>query len=503
VAPRLIFFGIDGGTWHIIDPLIEGGELPNLRLLKQEGAWGTLRSLEPLISPAIWTSIASGKVPAKHGVKDFVVSAQSVRCKRFWEIAEENGLSVGMLGYLVTWPPRPVRGFVIPGPFSQGPETHPPELSFIRQMDMSQQSGGARWLQYVSFAWQALRHGLRLSTLLEAFGVFVMDEFFDLPYLEVFYQKRCVGLRIHVEVFTHLCRRYDPDVVIFVASLTDSISHNFWKFLEADRYGHQIPRFETDRYKEKVYQAYREVDRALGRLLALRNENTYVMVVSDHGFQSVLDEHSEPVDRILQIRPQMIMQALDLPPRVRAFSIRGRAYFRDRAEDDGIRNEVAQRIAGLKVKTTNQSLFLVDLRDSYVEVSLNPDIEDYFAINVQLPDGRVWRGGEFVRGIGEMISGVHHPDGIILLAGPGVESNKEIMSASVLDIAPTLLYTLRLPVGRDMDGRFLDEAFDRRFLLKHPVQYIETWEAEGIGYEEDTEELKEVVAERLRSLGYL
>jgi hypothetical protein len=502
-APKLIFFGIDGGTWRIIDRLLERGELPNLGALKCKGAWGVLQSLEPMISPVIWTSIASGKIPGKHGVKDFVVSAGSVRCKRFWDIAGGHGLSVGMLGYLVTWPPNRVHEFVIPGPFAQGPETHPPGLSFIREMDMSERTGGAKWLQYLAFAWKGLRHGIRWRTLLGASRFHLASKVFHPPYLSLFYEKRRVGLQIYADVFSYLCHRHHPDLVIFVTSLTDSTSHNYWKFLEAGRYGSELSPQEIDRYGERVYEAYREVDRVLGHLVTLCDEQTYLMVVSDHGFQSVLEDHSEPLDRVLQIRPEAIMRALDLPANVRAFGVRGRAYFRDRAEKREINQRVAHAIASLRVRETGRSLFRIRLTDSYVEVGLNSDIEDYASISVQVSDGSIWSGGRFVAGIGEVVSGVHHSDGIVLLAGPGVTPGRQMSSASILDVAPTILYALGLPIGKDMDGHLLTEAFDDVFLIERPVEYIDTWEPEGAIYEEDTEELTDVVADRLRSLGYL
>ena len=73
---KILLFGMDGATWRIMQPMFEQGRLPNLQRLCKIGTSGVLQSLEPMISPAIWTSIASGKLPDKHGVWDFVVSSK-------------------------------------------------------------------------------------------------------------------------------------------------------------------------------------------------------------------------------------------------------------------------------------------------------------------------------------------------------------------------------------------------------------------------------------------
>ena len=65
---RLIVFELDGGTWQVIDPLIAQGRLPNLSSLREQGAWGVLRSIKPMISPAVWATIYTGKTREQHGV---------------------------------------------------------------------------------------------------------------------------------------------------------------------------------------------------------------------------------------------------------------------------------------------------------------------------------------------------------------------------------------------------------------------------------------------------
>lgn len=76
-------------------------------------------------------------------------------------------------------------------------------------------------------------------------------------------------------------------------------------------------------------------------------------------------------------------------------------------------------------------------------------------------------------------SGTHAnaPDGLILAVGAGIRPGARLAGASVLDVAPTLLYLAGLPVGRDMEGRVLAEMIDTPFAREHPVSYIPSYES--------------------------
>ncbi|MBW2269801.1 MAG: alkaline phosphatase family protein [Deltaproteobacteria bacterium] len=68
---RALLVGIDGASPKLVAELIGRGELPNLAALAERGASGTLRSLEPILSPRIWTTMATGKLPEEHGIEHF------------------------------------------------------------------------------------------------------------------------------------------------------------------------------------------------------------------------------------------------------------------------------------------------------------------------------------------------------------------------------------------------------------------------------------------------
>src|SRR5436309_265863 len=69
---RVLLVGVDAGEWDVLGPLLNEGKIPNFARMRDQGSAGKLRSLEPLTkSPIIWASIATGKVPQKHGILDF------------------------------------------------------------------------------------------------------------------------------------------------------------------------------------------------------------------------------------------------------------------------------------------------------------------------------------------------------------------------------------------------------------------------------------------------
>jgi arylsulfatase A-like enzyme len=75
------------------------------------------------------------------------------------------------------------------------------------------------------------------------------------------------------------------------------------------------------------------------------------------------------------------------------------------------------------------------------------------------------------------LSGIHEdaPDGLLILNGAGIASGKRIQGASVVDITPTLLYLMGLPLGRDMDGRLLTDVLDEEIMKNQPVTFISSY----------------------------
>ena len=103
-ARQLLIIGWDAADWILIDRLFAAGRLPNLRRLVDAGARANLGTLEPKLSPLLWTSITTGKTADKHGVLNFVepkpdgsglqVSSSTTRkTKALWNILSQHGIA--------------------------------------------------------------------------------------------------------------------------------------------------------------------------------------------------------------------------------------------------------------------------------------------------------------------------------------------------------------------------------------------------------------------------
>ena len=160
--------GIDGATWDIINPMIENGQLPNFEKIKKSGTWAKLRSLDPPLTPIIWTSIASGKNKEKHGIYDFFGTSCDVKTKRIWDILENRGFSIGLHEYPVTWPPRKINGFIIPDNFARDTKTYPEELAFIKELAISEKNKQfSSPKNRIKVLMQVYKNGCRISNLLK------------------------------------------------------------------------------------------------------------------------------------------------------------------------------------------------------------------------------------------------------------------------------------------------------------------------------------------------
>jgi len=103
-------------------------------------------------------------------------------------------------------------------------------------------------------------------------------------------------------------------------------------------------------------------------------------------------------------------------------------------------------------------------------------------------------------------SGVHtesRVNGIIIISGPGIKPGEEIKEPSILDVTPTVLYYLGLPVGADQDGKILTQIFTDDFLKDHPVQKIPTYDQKPRSTKEEHSPLDQEMINKLRSLGYI
>jgi predicted AlkP superfamily phosphohydrolase/phosphomutase len=290
VSRKVVILGIDGLEWDVMGPLLESGELPNFARLVHEGSWGELRSLKFLESPMIWTSIATGKLPDKHGITGFTTKAGAARqgailtsdyrtARTLWDILGEKGWSVGVVGWLVTWPAEPVNGYLVTDRFGYAWDTGTLSAQQITYPeDLIDEIGGLRVRpEDVSDAdvGRFLRGGVptggELSERVMALKRLIATDETSLAAERYLSVERPTGFR-----------------ALYLKGV-DGVCHLYW----TDAYPESGPR-PTDReiavFGDVIARYYQEADRVLGEFLDAVDENTTLIVTSDHG-------HSGPKER--------------------------------------------------------------------------------------------------------------------------------------------------------------------------------------------------------------
>lgn len=369
---KILLIGWDAADWKIITPLMEQGLMPNLAGLVERGVMGNLATLQPVLSPMLWTSIATGKRPFKHGILGFSeptpdggavqpVSQLSRTTKALWNILNQEGYRSGVVGWWPSHPVEPINGVMVsnhyhhavgppeqPWPMTPG-TLHPPRL----QETLAELRFNPNELiveEVLPFVPRAAeidqdkdrRLGSVMKILAECVSVhnaatwLMANEPWD--FFAVYYDA--------IDHFCHGFMRYHPPRLDW------------------------IPERDFALYSNVVHAGYLFHDLMLGAKLRLVDAETTVILCSDHGFHP---DH---------LRPRQI-------PREPA----------------------------------------------------GPAVE-------------------------------HRDLGILVIAGPGIKQDELLHGATLLDITPTILTLCGLPVGEDMDGKPLLQAFD----TPPAVQHIPSWD---------------------------
>jgi hypothetical protein len=465
---ELLVVGIDGVTWKEVDPLVAKGDLQTLDRLRKEGASGTMKAHEPLFSPLLWASLGTGFDPEQHGIRGFKVHATDTRVPRFFDIAEYGASKrIGMYKWLVTWPPRELEhgGFMVPAWLAPSPETAPPELSFIKEIELSRRLKRQRTVATRSAAelgWEGITHGFRFSTAASA-AVWSLRERFTRP-REEDRERDLNFLRAAMDhdVFLWSMRHYQPSVASFTYYQTDALGHVFWKYHEPEKFP-GVPPDMVAEYGEAVRDAYRQSDAFLATFLRLVPEGGRVVVVSDHGFQA-LDERTgalaSPKTGHLEQRLNaevgpiqiarvgtkitLVPDCADGAPPECAPDLRARALT---WVEGRIQKSTGETLYKWEPVPDDPNALAIKLRQEHLPESL---------LTTDTVDGEPL--SEWV-GKNEHYSGDHDPYGIFVAWGPGVTPGATA-NVDILDVAPTLLAAIGLPKGADMVGTVPDSVWD-------------------------------------------
>lgn len=124
--PTVIAIGLDGASWNVLLPMIKRNKLPTFKKLIKNGAWGHLKSCVPFVTSPAWKCLSTGKNPGKLGVYWWVIFdkkqktfsipySTDFKSKDLWDYLSGNKLKCGIINMPLTYPPKPINGFVISG----------------------------------------------------------------------------------------------------------------------------------------------------------------------------------------------------------------------------------------------------------------------------------------------------------------------------------------------------------------------------------------------------
>jgi predicted AlkP superfamily phosphohydrolase/phosphomutase/tetratricopeptide (TPR) repeat protein len=404
LAKKVLLIGWDGADWQMIRPLIEQGKMPNLKALLEQGVSGNLATIQPILSPMLWNSIATGKRADKHGIYGFIepkpdrsgvrpVTSTTRKCKALWNILSQSEMTSQVISWFASHPAEPINGSIVSDRFVG---------QTVAQEKIHDCPPGTFYPESLSE---------EMSRLVVGIGQIESDTLspFVPQAAEIDQQedKRLIKLASLVArtgtvqaAGTHLLHKnkdWDLTAIYFIG--IDEFGHTFMPYRPPQLEG--ISEEDVAIYGDVMENCYRFHDMMLGAQLQLAGPDTTVILISDHGFKN--DE----------LRPGT----------------------------DGMEDP----------------------------------------------------------------TGWHRQYGIACLAGPGIKQGETLYGATILDVTPTILALLGLPVGDDMDGRPWLEIFDEA----EPVERIPSWEdVEGDAgmhpeeVREDPSESAEAI-KHLVDLGYI
>ena len=554
---RVIIIGIDGATFDLISPWVEAGLLPTFKRLMAQGAWGSLQSTMPPVTPAAWSSLATGMNQGKHGLFDFfgrkpgtyetyLVNATHRHGAALWQLLSEAQRRVIVFNVPATYPPERVNGLMVSGLLTPN--------------------------QATDAAWPA--------ELLTALKQAVPDFSFYPPGIfsqgheAEFVQEVLNWDKMTLQATEFLVKQQAWDFLFPVFIGVDILSHFMWRqMVTADQSPSKVST-ASPTAANAIQSVYRQVDSTLARLLELAGEETYVMLVSDHGFG--------PLDYYMHINAWLVQRGYLKFKRTPAVQLKYLAYrlgitplrilelLRKLRLGGQVQQTASERNAWLKSLVKQVFLSLADV-DWSRTTAYSTGYGGPIFVNVKgrEPQGIVEPGAQYEsvlkqitadlwalrhpktgeRFVGEVYrphdlysgpytdlaadlsfvprdwsnqgygvhdfasnrwlepspdrSGTHRMNGILLLHGPGIRPNYHVTGASLWDVAPTVLALMGVPIPRAMDGQVLSAALEEDLVSQLAVTYSDAVTASAaLTTPEMSPEDEQMIRDRLEALGY-
>lgn len=297
---RTMLIGLDGADWRNALPLIRQGKLPTLAALRRAGASGVmLTNPDYRWSPVLWTSIATGKLPDKHGVIHFMARvpgrsgmiptpSTERRVGALWNFFSESGRTVGFVGWWVTWPAETVKGFMVSDHFSVS--------RFALGKDY-ERTPDASFYAKETYPEDLAARIAPLKVPRESIGRDDVARFANLPpsfvypdTLQPFDKVSEFAIahsvdRSHFGAGEMLLREERPELFGIFFEGIDILQHYFWQYMDPDEPWWKPSPEDVATWGESIERYYRFSDGLVSALVDAGGDELCVMIVSDHGFR--------------------------------------------------------------------------------------------------------------------------------------------------------------------------------------------------------------------------
>jgi arylsulfatase A-like enzyme len=267
---------------------------------------------------------------------------------------------------------------------------------------------------------------------------------------------------VNFDFFSRLYRRHRPEFASFHTNHVAHYMHTYWKAMQPDLFPQETTEEEIRDYSGTIEHGYRTADELLKRMMGLMDSNTVMVVASSMG-QKPFVTSLKKGKRVGQLRSlDRLVDILGAEGRVRALPTMS-DQFNLYADTQATRELVLSNLKSVYIDAPERPMFNIDTIENSLTVTLRHYDETSEESRCVFPyrvKDHNFRFEDLVYGTGMVKSGCHDPKGMMMLYGAGIRSGASIGECTNLDIAPTLLTLLGLPVPNEMTGRVLREAFD-------------------------------------------
>jgi len=483
---KVLIVGFDGFTYRIVDKLISEETMVNFKKIIMGGSRLNLRSTDFPSSAVAWPAISTGCGPEKTGLDAFfyldpgnyefkLANATFRESYTIWELVSQQGKCPVVVNVPMSFPPAPTKGVILAGLLSpeQGTFTQPGSLSPV-----------LRKLGYRT-GYQAFKNAIQLGETAFCFSGEGLDinDMFDITLN-----------RYTLTAF--LLNRVDWDLGMVVFTLPDRLQHN-----------------QAQLGTSVIEHAYRQMDVLLGGLMKKMDENTTLMVISDHGFR--------PYTRVFNLGSWLIDEGyIRLDPTGSPDWTQSKIIPIDRVgstaalrwnildrEGSGILNQEQIKVNSPEFNRLKEKLQALQDSNGNQVIREVRQIKSSRSGPEILVETMEWQmqcsmvhGAPWFSYLEEPVYD-HEHNGIGILYHPGVIRSGINLDCHVTDITPTALYQLGMSIPEDLDGRAITEAIEPEYQKRNPVRKIDSSIQRKVNIQTDFDQKH--VKDQLKALGYL